>query len=192
MTTRTRKQQRAKQLRDWADKREQKAAGEFAGADALAERFPMGQPILVGHHSEAGARRDQDRITQKMRRGIDDQAKAEDMRQRAENIEREAARAIYADDPDAAESLAGKVSALEAERARIAAYNASCRKALKANPDSLNGDLSLLDDRQRHDLLAVMKTCPYQVRAGGQFPAYVSSNLSGRIAQAKKRLEGMA
>ncbi|MFJ3673621.1 DUF3560 domain-containing protein [Streptomyces sp. NPDC090106] len=39
-------------------------------SDRIAERFWMGQPILVGHHSEGRARRDQERMHNAMRKSI--------------------------------------------------------------------------------------------------------------------------
>jgi hypothetical protein len=62
--------------------------GEYAGSAAgrshaawqrshqISERFAMGQPILVGHHSERGARRDQQRMDDAMRRSIAEDDKA--------------------------------------------------------------------------------------------------------------------
>uniref|UniRef100_A0A6M3LZE3 DUF3560 domain-containing protein n=1 Tax=viral metagenome TaxID=1070528 RepID=A0A6M3LZE3_9ZZZZ len=191
MTYRERRQARADRLREWADKREAKSDAAFGAAQTLAEAIPFGQPILVGHHSEGRARRDRERIDGNMARGIEHARKADDMRERAENIERAASSAIYSDDPDAAEALMGKIERLEAQRARIVAYNASCRKARKADPDSKHGDLSILDDGQKRDLLSLMQVCPYQVRMGGQFPGYATSNLSGTINTAKKRLTAL-
>ena len=43
---RERREARADRLRGWADKRDVKAAGAFATAETIAERFPFGQPIL--------------------------------------------------------------------------------------------------------------------------------------------------
>lgn len=185
MTRRDRQAARADRLREWADGRDAKADAAFDSADALAERFPMGQPILVGHHSEAGARRDQDRITANMRRGIEDQRKAADMRAKADGIERAAGRAIYADDPDAAEALRAKVARLEAERDRVKAYNASCRERKAC------GDTSLLDERQRATLLSIAKCSAYQLGKYGQLPGYATTNLGATINAAKKRLGRM-
>jgi predicted RNA methylase len=53
------------------------AQARFARADQIAERFAGGQPILVGHHSERGARADQKRIDQNERAGHRAARKAE-------------------------------------------------------------------------------------------------------------------
>jgi hypothetical protein len=38
--------------------------------DAIADGIPLGQPILVGHHSERRARKDAERIENGMRRAV--------------------------------------------------------------------------------------------------------------------------
>jgi len=182
-TYRERREAKAERLHEWADKRDDKADAAFGKADSIAREIPLGQPILVGHHSEGHARRDQERIDRGMRSGIENTRKADEMRARAENIERAADHAIYSDDEDAIEKLRAKIAGLEAQRDRISAYNASCRSRKAA------GDTSLLDDAQRADLLSIAKHCSYQLRKYGQFPAYTSSNLSGTIRATRKRLE---
>ena len=185
MTYRERREARAERLRAWAEKRDAKAATTFGTVADLADRIPLGQPILVGHHSEGRARRDAERITAGMRTAIDHQRTAERMRSRADNIEQAAGRAIYTDDPDAPEALRARIADLEAERSRITAYNADCRRAVKAGTV---GNTALLDERQRANLLAVARYSAYQLRPGGAMPPYATSNLSGRITAARDRL----
>lgn len=186
MTTyRERREARAERLREWAEKREQRSAAELERARLLADTIPFGQPILVGHHSEKRHRRDLDRIDAEMRRGVESARKAESMASRAAGIDDQLATSIYSDDPDALDQLAEKVARLEAERDRIKAYNASCRKAAKTGG---TGDLALLDDRQRADSASLARTSAYQVGPGGAFPAYALSNLSGTIKRTRDRI----
>ena len=183
MTYRERRERRAERLRAWAEGRERRAAASFEAVHALTDNIPLGQPILVGHHSEARARRDAERIDSGMRRAVEHAAKADEMRRRAENIERAAGRAIYSDDPDAIERLRAKLADLEAERARIVAYNASCRAAAKAGG---HGDVSILgeDGRRTVELCAQAG----QLRPGWALPPYALSNLAGNIARVRERL----
>jgi hypothetical protein len=53
---------KAERLDTLAEKRRRDASAFSRAADRLSERFYMGQPILVGHHSERSARRDQKRM----------------------------------------------------------------------------------------------------------------------------------
>jgi len=188
MTYRERREAKAERLREWADKREAKSKAALSQADAMYDAIPFGQPILVGHYSEGRDRRYRDRAWNTMGRGVEHGRKAEEMRRRADNIEAAAERAVYSDDPDAAERLTERIAELEAERARIVAYNKSCRKAAKTGG---TGDLSLLDDRQRAEIATLARVCPYQVRDGGAFPSYATSNLSGNIGRLRKRLAAL-
>src|SRR3970040_1965979 len=104
MTDRERRALRRKRLREWAEKREEKAAGSLERARGLADIIPLGQPILSGHHSEGRHRRDPGRIEGGYRAGFEHAANAEEFKNRAANIEAQASRAIYSDDPDAVEA----------------------------------------------------------------------------------------
>lgn len=181
MTYRERREARAARLRGWAEGREVKAEAGFARAHELADAIPFGQPILAGHHSQGRDERYRGRIVGTMDRAVADSRKASEMSARADEIDRQAAHAIYSDDVDAAGRLREKIARLEAERDRYKAFNRSCR----ANAC----DFSLLDEAQRrnHD------SChnAQQTRTGGAFPAYVTSNLGATIRQAKQRLAAL-
>ncbi|MFJ1757592.1 DUF3560 domain-containing protein [Kitasatospora sp. NPDC088134] len=57
----------------------------YRSARAIGDGIPLGQPVLVGHHSEKRHRRDLDRIDNGMRRSIDEQGKAEYHADRAQS-----------------------------------------------------------------------------------------------------------
>jgi hypothetical protein len=102
------------------------------------------------------------------------------MSSRAAGIEAQLAGAIYSDDENAVEALQARIAGLEAERDRIKAYNATCRKG---SPDP-----SILDTKQKRDLASVMRHSSYQCK-GGAFPSYGLTNLSANINRNRKRLE---
>lgn len=179
-TTRERKEARADKLRDWADSRDAKATAAYERAKATADLIPFGQPILVGHHSEKRQRRDAERIHNGMSQSIEHGRKADDMRSRADEIDRQLDRSIYSDDTDAVEKLREKLADLEGQRDRIKAYNASCRKGSR--------DLTLLDEAQRESLLSTARHSPYFIGDKGEYPAYALKNLGGNIARNRKRL----
>lgn len=183
-TTRERKAAKADRYREWADSRDSKAEQSFRKADEVASLIPMGQPILVGHHSEGRHRRDVGRIESGMRNGVEHSRKAESHRQKADGIERQLGNSIYSDDTDAVERLEAKIADLEAQRERIKAYNKSCRRG--------EPDFSLLDDKQRDDLKTIAKVASFQLGDNGEFPKYVLSNLGGNIRRNKKRLEQLS
>lgn len=72
-----RAEQRAEAFKTFAEHREADASKASGAADQIMSMIPIGQPILVGHHSEGRARRDQERIHNNTRKAIKawDQAK---------------------------------------------------------------------------------------------------------------------
>lgn len=178
MTYRERRLRKADRLEEWAEKRRDKSEAAFQARQTLAEQMPFGQPILVGHHSERRTRRHYERVQALDDRALEHAGKAADFETRAAGIRGQAERSIYSDDPDAIERLRERIDALEAERDRVKAYNASCRKG---KPDP-----SLLDEKQRDDLAGLVRIG--FARADLTFPAYHLSNLSGNIKRQRDRL----
>lgn len=65
-----RAEERADRFDEYHDKRKADAARTTAAVDSLAQGIPLGQPILVGHHSERRARKDAQRIQDGTRKAI--------------------------------------------------------------------------------------------------------------------------
>jgi hypothetical protein len=199
MTYRERREARAEQLREWADRREAKqpALDQAARADEATTGIPFGQPILVGHHSEGRHRAAIARMDRAMSAAVENGRKAESMAGRADEIEAQAAAAIYSDDTDAVDRLREKLERLEAERDRIKTYNATCRKRAKIGLDNLsdadkeqwNADILAagLTKSEVRDLFSSIRAVSYQC-PGGRFPAYKLTNLGGVISTTRKRL----
>ena len=204
MTYRERREARAARRLEWAEKRKAKAEGAFKSVSTLADNIPLGQPILVGHHSEKRARRDQDRIQSGMRKGIEHQDMAEKHTDAAAEIGRQLDNSIYEDDHDRDEKLREKLADLEARRARIKDINSWLRKNAKAHGvtslkvyrvaqdstkvaaliDAVKKALELTE-REFRDLLLSFQ---YSQTIG--YPPYESTNLSGNISRTRKRLGG--
>lgn len=180
MTTRERKEARIERRREWAAKREEKAEAAMGRYHAIADGIPLGQPILVGHHSERHARRDVARMDSAVGAAIDHDKMARHHEEVAQGIEAQLDRSIYSDDPDAVDMLRERVEALECKRERIKAYNASCRKG--------QPNVGLLAPAEKSDLDACLRIGSVFVGPKGQFPAYVLANLSGNITRNRKRL----
>lgn len=58
-----RAKERAERFTKYSEHRNDDAQRASDGVHAIADNIPFGQPILIGHHSEKRARRDQQRIT---------------------------------------------------------------------------------------------------------------------------------
>jgi len=181
MTHRERRERRAARLREWAEKREAKATASFSGVAAIADGIPLGQPLLVGHHSYRRARRDQDRIREGMARGLEHQRTAERMTERAGNIEHQLDRSIYSDDPDAADRLRERIAELEADRDRKKKVNAAYRRGLQAYAEA---EGITLDQATRRS--ETIEGLPSWARK-----PYELTNLSANIARLRKRLAGL-
>ena len=85
----------------------------------------MGQPILVGHHSERGHRADLKRIDNNMRKSIEHDGKARYYEDRVQTIESD--RTIYSDDPEAIQKLKQRLADLEEYQAWMKTINKLCR-----------------------------------------------------------------
>jgi hypothetical protein len=95
----------------------------------LASFIPMGQPILVGHHSEKRHRRDLERIHRAMDRSCQEARKAKYWERRAQAAESNGA--ISSRDPEAITLLRAKLVRLEARHAEMKAVNAAHKAYLK-------------------------------------------------------------
>ncbi len=181
-TYRERREAKAERLREWADKRDVKATDRQAAADQTADMIPFGQPILVGHHSEAGDRSRRSRMAANWDKAGEHRDKAADFRRRADGIEAAADRAVYSDDTDAVEKLTARIAEREAERDRVKAFNVATRKT--GEPA-----LDLLDETQKAAYLSIVSVG--FAGKGGTFPSYHLSNLGGTIRKDKKRLAAL-
>lgn len=65
-----RAENRAERFEGYSEKRTSEAESAHAAVAAIADNIPLGQPILVGHHSERHARRDAEKIQNGMRKAL--------------------------------------------------------------------------------------------------------------------------
>jgi hypothetical protein len=162
MTYRDRREAKADRLRGWAAKREQSAGAVLAAHETYRDDHAFNtQPGHIPLRARVIAQDD---------RAYESLAKARQMAARADGIEEQAANAIYSDDPDAIERLIEKLARLEAEREMVKAENAAYRKA------------------HRDELKALTA---YGRNQAMPYPAYVTTNLTGVIANTRKRLEAL-
>ena len=117
--TRERMENRAEKRADWAESRETKRDAAWEESHRIANSIPLGQPILVGHHSERGHRAAIAKIDRKGFEGLDHHRMAERHNQVAAELDRQLERSIFDDDHDACERLQEKIDDLEAQRTSI-------------------------------------------------------------------------
>lgn len=181
MTRRERLENKLEKRREWAAKRSAKASAKIAQAIEMTSCIPMGQPILIGHHSEKGHRALLTRSDAAMRSGVESHDMAKHHESKAEGLEAQLDSSIYSDDPDALEQLAKRIAELEAERANMKAANVYWRKhrSMKGFPG--------LTDEQAAKLDADIPTRYSWARQ--PFAPYSLQNLGGNIARLKKRIQ---
>ena len=122
-----RREARIARLYARSDAKQSEADGRLASARRIADVIPMGQPILVGHHSERHHRRDIARIDQNMRKGIEASKEATDLRRRAAAAENNDA--VSSDDPDAILKLKAKIEVEKRTIEQMKRVNAIIRVA---------------------------------------------------------------
>jgi len=79
-------------------------------ASAISNMIPLGQPVLIGHHSEARHRRDIKKLDNAIRNGIIEDDKAAYYQQKAASV---GTGGISSDDPEAVVKLKKKITGAE-------------------------------------------------------------------------------
>jgi len=117
-----RAEERAERFGEYKQNRDRDAAQAHALVESICDHIPLGQPILVGHHSEARARRDAGRIESGMRRAIRMWDTAEYWKQRAAGALRHAR---YKERPDV---RARRIKGLEADKRKQERFKAEAER----------------------------------------------------------------
>lgn len=151
--------------------------------------IPLGQPILVGHHSERRHRRHLERIDRLIRQGFDAQKKIESLKYRIEAIKHN--KNIYSDDPNAIENLKKKLQSLMTNQAMYKRLNALVRKS-KGSVETLEkliaADEKLCPKKRTPKEWAIdLLTPDFAGRIG--VADYVLQNNNANIRRIKKRIE---
>lgn len=146
---------------------------------AAVEHIPMGQPILVGHHSERRHRSALDRSDAAMRRSIGEAQKAEHYQRKADGVGKGG---ISSDDPEAIQKLTDQLERLREAHARMVEANKIIRRLAGDEDAQIDGLLAL--GWMTNDQAKECVRPDYAGRVG--FPAYALSNSSANI----RRIEG--
>jgi DNA repair exonuclease SbcCD ATPase subunit len=186
-TRRERLEARAERRREWAAARDRDGDAARDKVHAIADRIPFGQPILVGHHSEKGARADQRRMENGRRRAVENWNMADRHEQKAAGIESQLRTNVFSDDIDAVEQLTEKIGRLEARRDRMKRFNAAVRK-VDGQAAALELAGELLTEREQDDLRGLYRINFAGGRNGLAFPSYALTNLGANIRRLQGRL----
>lgn len=177
MTRKEKQEARAERYREYAENAEKRAAAAFNASNEAVANIPLGQPILVGHHSEKAHRRALERSNGAMMRSVHESEKAAYYRQKAEAVESNDN--IYLGDDDAIERLEEKIAALSAKQEKMKAVNKLMRS--KKSDDE---KLAILLELGFSEIVA-----KNVVANNSTYPAYCLTNNNAKINAAKKQLE---
>lgn len=173
-----RQQARRARLEDAAVRANAEAERSYRRAGEIGAAID-GQPILVGHHSEARHRRDAAKIDRLMRGSIEAGARARELAAKASAVGRGG---ISSDDPDAVEKLEAELERVQAKRAQMVRINALYRQG----DASALADLGLDLERLRERVASVGLSW---VRA--PFEGYQLSNASANARRIRQRIEAL-
>ena len=176
----------------WAGKAVARAETRFATARRIGDSIPLGQPILVGHHSERRSRADAERIHSNLTKAVEQSHLAEHHEQRASGIAAQLERSVFSDDTNAVAALEARIAGRQAEVAQMKAVNAAFKKAKGEAPERLVAlaAAGVISHAEALELSGRMQLLRYD----RPFPSYALTNLNGnnrrdrdRIAQLKVR-----
>jgi Domain of unknown function (DUF3560) len=144
----------------------------------MARCIPMGQPILVGHHSEQRDRRFRRRLWDLMGKSVAANDKAKYYEEKAEAIETN--QSIFSDDPDAIEKLKEKIAAAVERQDFMKAGN----KIVKSKKLTIEQKIEQLKAAGHSSMILQSDFCG---RVG--YADYELTNNNANIRRMKQRLE---
>jgi Domain of unknown function (DUF3560) len=150
----------------------------YERSTSMARCIPMGQPILVGHHSEKRDRRFRKRMWDIMGKSVAANDKAKYYEEKAEAIESN--QAIFSDDPDAIEKLKEKIAAAVDRQDFMKAGN----KIVKSKKLTIEQKIEQLKTAGHSAMILQPDFCG---RVG--YADYELTNNNANIRRMKQRLE---
>lgn len=176
-----RQEQRRERFEELAAKAKRESDAVAAESYRMSQAIPMGQPILIGHHSERRDRNYRERMWNKMGKSVELAKKAEYYERRAAAVDNGA---ISSDDPDAVRKLKEKLAGLEAYQERMKAVNAVVRKKKLTYAEKILeiARVGSISESEAAKLLAG----DFAGRLG--YPGYALQNNNANIQRVKERI----
>ncbi len=178
-----RRADRVNRLETRASKKAAEAAAHRQRADAIGQRFEMGQPIILGHHSTKRALKDREKMDNATRAAVREQEAAQALARRALAADRNTA--VSSDDPRAVEKLQARIDAEEAQLQLVD----TIRKIIKRTitPETRAAELARLGLPSNHELIRYAMADPIT----GAFPvklnSFVATNMRANLRRLRDR-----
>lgn len=180
-------QERKESKRERLEERAAKAAAvsneRFNTASTLGKILPFGQPILVGHHSEAKHRKHAESINTNMRKSVEAQDKADYLSRRADSV---GSAGIASDDPEAVEKLKKKLEGLIKSHELMKAVNKIVRSSHMTEEDKIEYLVNTHGQTEER-AKKLLRPCEFFGKFG--FDTYALQNSNANIRTTRKRLD---
>jgi len=178
------KEAKVDRLKKRVEKNREEADQQFSQARKIAEAIPLGQPILVGHHSEKRHRADLKRMENYHRKSVEAIEKADYYEDKIDSIESN--NSISGDDPEAISRYKEKLEKLETLQVYMKSLNAYWRKnkTMKGYPGFTDEEAAAIDEK--------MKTAYSWVQINGPCEDFKLKNNNAEIRRIKAKLETLS
>ena len=171
---------------DKAEQARSESDSRWKRAREMGKAIPLGQPILVGHHSEKSDRAYRNRMNGHYDKAMELSRKAEYYEQKADSVGKGG---ISSDDPDAIQKLTEKLEGLKAVQEKMKAANRAIRMK-----DTEKGNAKLREQGYSDKEIEELRKPDFCGRIG--YPDYALSNnnanihrIEGRIKELQQRRE---
>lgn len=188
-TFKERREQKIERFKELAVKNKERAESRYSAFKSIQGRIPLGQPIMVGHHSERGHRADIKRMDSHLGKMSEHFDKAEYYERKAEKMENN--KSIFIEDPEALEKLSDRLTALKNLRDAYKTFNKTWRKeglekAIEQWPgdkDSIRQLVNIYCKRFNHE---TQQNEFYDIKC---LPSYLLVNLGAKIKRYESKVE---
>lgn len=187
MTRRERLENKLAKRQEWAVKAAARSERAYIASNAAVAGIPLGQPILVGHHSERRHRNAIDKAQRAMSRSCEESNLAKHHESKANGIERQLERTIFSDDENAIEALREKIAGLESTQEKMRLVNATIRKHAKAGAEAQIAALVALGLNITPERAQALLTPDFCGRIG--FASYELTNNNANIRRLRERIK---
>ena len=173
-----RQQERKERYLQLAEQAERESSSVWSEAQRMADAIPMGQPILVGHHSERADRAFRGRIDAKQHKAFDLSSKAAYYRDKAESV---GTGGISGLDPDAVAKLGKELE----KRIKAQEEMKAANRAVKMK-DIEKGNAKLREMGYTDSNISDLRKPDFCGRIG--YPDYMLQNNNASIRRIKERI----
>jgi len=186
MTRREYLEHKIEKRKEWAAKAKTRSDQHREAADRLASAIPLGQPILIGHHSEKRARRDFQRIHNNMDKCVENAELADHHESKAAGLAQQLDKTVFSDDVDALEQLTTRIAEHEKMAESMTATNKAWRKYEKTGDTTELIALGLTEVIIERFKAKIAAAYSWEKKP---FPTWALTNLRARIRTDRLRIE---